>query len=923
MLKRPMRLENLGYVAERQKRFADSEAIHRRVLKIRETLFGPEHSDIAYSYDSLGTLYEAMHEFSKAESMYRRSLEIREQTLDENDPLIAHSLGALGWIQVELGDYMQAERELQRALRIRETVEENHPDTAVVLANLGTVYSSIGEYSGAETFYRRAEKVSTAVYGKDHIETVHARHGLGNVYGDIGEYAQAESLLKNALEVTERELGPDNESTGNILTSLGWLYERKGDFTAAEPYYRRAYEVTLRTVGEDHPTTALARLNLSINHRETGDYAKAEELLQQALTGFRTTYGPDHFNVGESLRYLGLLYLTSGDYVRAEETLGQSLSIFQRTLTDSHPFVATVQQLLSVTHAALGDFRKATQFREQSRRSVRRHMAKTLPGLSQKSQQKYLAANFRPDFVAALSLGLHQKDDPRTATLSAGWLLNGKGVAQEVLAEAALLSTAEAVPLVRRLRQVRDEISKLAIQRTGQDESKRREALAILETEQQRLQQQIGEHGLGLNKADPWVSASSVRGQLPFDSVFVNIARFDVAQVTSLKKDREPARYVAWVIPAAGAGEIHLVDLGPAQPIDQKVAAIRAQIQKTLNDLPESDEAALETALQKSLNEISDLVLRPLEASLGDVVEVILSPDGSLWNLPWNALLMSDGRYLVEAFRTRYVLSGRELVASIPERAAISEPVLFADPDFDLSPDGVQAAQSENRHHLRFASTARFQRLSASAAEAVAIKPSVEAYSRINARVLLQKDAQEAAFKNLHRPRVLLLSTHGFFQKDPATASEGAEASTFGNPLLRCGLALSGCNNRAKAIEEETEDGILTGLEIVGTDLRGTELVVLSACETGLGDIHSGEGVAGLRQAFQLAGAQSVVSSLWQVEDGETARLMSDLFRNIADGMNKSEALRQAQLTRIQKRRERFGSAHPFFWAAFTLTGQQ
>jgi CHAT domain-containing protein len=176
------------------------------------------------------------------------------------------------------------------------------------------------------------------------------------------------------------------------------------------------------------------------------------------------------------------------------------------------------------------------------------------------------------------------------------------------------------------------------------------------------------------------------------------------------------------------------------------------------------------------------------------------------------------------------------------------------------------------------------------------------------------------------------LATHGFFlgdqQFDPDVlaiqrAGDGrglvdAKGEALESPLTRCGLMLAGCNAPAR----DGEDGVLTGLEILGCDLRGTRLVVLSACQTGLGQVESGQGVAGLRQAFQLAGAETVVSTLWSVPDEETAELSKAMFAALAEKGSPAEAVRRAQLELIASRKELLEAAHPFYWAAFTVTGR-
>ena len=444
---------------------------------------------------------------------------------------------------------------------------------------------------------------------------------------------------------------------------------------------------------------------------------------------------------------------------------------------------------------------------------------------------------------------------------------------------------------------------------------------------------------------------------MPATSVFVDIARFRPRDLTLAAREGEPfkpygtPRYVAWVVPPAGRGQIRVVDLGEAAAIDALVAEYRDRIEAAKGPdgtIQKQGEAAAQAELAVVAAPLAKRTIEPLlavakEAIGKDPEELVISPDGPLWLVPFAALVLADGRFAVEAVAIRHVTSGRDLVA---KRAAASgnaagrtgPPLIMAAPNFDSRSTGKASSRSAADRGLArpIRPSIRVQRyapLPGTLDEARSVADAVRRIATSAPEIVVADEATETRFKSTRRPALALLATHGFFDGDQQfdaitlairqagrgrglieTKGEGAES-----PLTRCGLMFAGCN-RASG-DGQSEDGVLTGLEIIGCDLRGTRLVVLSACETGVGEVESGQGVAGLRQAFQLAGAETVVSTLWSVPDKETAQLSNAMFTALAEGASPAQAVRRAQLELIKQRYDFLEANHPVFWAAFTATG--
>ncbi len=409
------------------------------------------------------------------------------------------------------------------------------------------------------------------------------------------------------------------------------------------------------------------------------------------------------------------------------------------------------------------------------------------------------------------------------------------------------------------------------------------------------------------------ITLAGVQQAIPRDAVLLEWFRYE--PFDPKEKDKKARwgkpRYVAYVLKREG--EPVVVDVGEAGAIESLVLDFR----KALSD-PKS------AFVKETAKELSEKLLGPLRSQLANTERLLISPDGALNLLSFAALLDDKGEYLAKRFEITYLTSGRDLLRLASESSSRGSAVVVADPDYGKSASmlaQVDTSIQPQRSNDLDRGGIVFKSLPGTVEEAKALK----ALLKLNDQnVLIGANATEAKLKQLHGPRILHIATHGFFLSDKEISAAVLKPVGFiqdqypvplgENPLLRSGLALAGANPRRSGTDD---DGILTAAEAAQLDLRGTQLVVLSACETGVGDVQNGEGVYGLRRAFVLAGAETQVASLWKVADTATKDLMLDYYERLLKGEGRSAALRDAQRTMINSQER----SHPYFWAAFVPIG--
>jgi hypothetical protein len=406
----------------------------------------------------------------------------------------------------------------------------------------------------------------------------------------------------------------------------------------------------------------------------------------------------------------------------------------------------------------------------------------------------------------------------------------------------------------------------------------------------------------------PWIKVDQVRAALPSDAVLI-----DVVTHADYDFDAPPGsltfnggRNIAFVIPPAGNGDVRLVDLGDEEIVWEVINAYLLQIGSPEDDDTASHREANAVARRVS-RDVARVILDPLYPHVRDAKRWVVSPASLSWLVPWAALVLEDGSLAVEHHAISYILTGRHLVPETTAWAAsgteLAAPLILADPDYDL---GLPPNRKGRGPFLPLPGTVE---------EAEAIAPHLEAWTKTKPRILLGAETTERALRTTGPPSVLVAGTHGYYGQLPGVLL-GVHS-----PMLRCGLALAGANPRTLAHDLPGDDGVATGLEILAADFRGTDLVVLSACQTSFGEFQTMQGLVGLSLAFHLAGATNVLGTLWPVPDDETTAITTEFFAGLARGASKDLALQKAQLDLIEKLRAKYGDAHPSLWASFQLSG--
>ncbi len=869
-------LNNLGVLYDKLGEYEKVEPYYVEATEIRRKVFGEKHRDYGLSLSNMANFYFTRGGYEKSEPMFLKSTEILKEALGEEAPYYLRSLRNLYGLYMRMGNFEKAENYLLKAKKIWDKKEDkNNHSYALLLFSLGDNYYQIGNYDRAEPYFIESSEILAKVTGEQHSHYASVIQRLSYLYQIVGKMEEAEKLLLKVKDIREKALGKENYEYGLALVALGNFYQRIENFDEAENYFNLAKDNLAHALGREHQDYALCLRNLGTLYEDIENYQEAESYFLEAKALRAKILGTKHPDYADNCYDLARLYFLMGDNEKA-------LKYFEEVDDIKKKHLINASRHLSETELA-GYIQEFSKFQNV-------HFSFAQANLAY-APEAFNNLLFYKGFLLS-TVG-------RTRNLA---LSNPESLEKfnELKANYRLLATQLSYPL-----EDQDRVKELEEKVNTQEKELVKDLAGFQESTEQVVWKDI------LEKLAP--------GEAVIEFIHYNFFN---------PKHTEKVMYSAMVL-KPGASAPKLIPLFEEKELESLLQKSNARRWVQIKKLYEFSDSKAEKCL-------SDLIWKPLEQELNGIATIYFSPSGLLNRINLGAIEIDAQSIATEKYKLIQVNSSRQLAYEkdfgISDNIATlyggiqyeldtlnldktGEGQLYASRGLSVPIDYESATRGETWKYLKYTK------------EEVQENAKILQTANFNVSLKMEASGTEESFKQLAEkgktPRVLHLATHGFFYPDPelintqevSTNSSSAFIAS-DNPMIRSGLILAGGNYvwKGNAPVKDREDGILTAFEISQMDLSNTELVVLSACETGLGEIEGNEGVYGLQRAFKIAGAKYLIMSLWQVPDLQTKELMATFYSKwLEENLSIPEAFQLAQ------NEMKANYPNPYFWAGFIL----
>jgi CHAT domain-containing protein/uncharacterized protein HemY len=944
---------SIGQIYSTLGEYSNSQAYLDRGLPILNSLFVTARKNKNFQMESiiiqnLFVAYSSLSNNSTAQQQYQKAIDYSNKALDtakqigdrkqekESYQTLVINYALQGQVYQAQQNYREALQSLQQALKISQTNGLKDWEVRLLL-HIGQIYVSKQNFTQGLNYQQQAQTIIEQ--SKDISLQIQFFSTRGVIYRKLSRYQEALEDFKQAHSLMEK--AGDFLGAGTMLSLIGAIYTDQNQYDRAINSYQQSQQALQKNpfarfgnginAGNVEEFCAVAKkvgaseglfsfadncgfalklgsealkqpfvldgLNSLLvaqkkslltlkggNFHLTGqlylkqkNYSQALASYQQALPILHQVGSPIE---GATLGDLGVIYLLKGQYT-------QALTFSQQAVKISRAFNHRINEedalyYLGIVYWAQGNIPSALDTLIKKSQVENENLANNLTIGSEERKRAFIEGKSRS---IEMNVAFHLQTAPQNteaAKLALTTVFQRKGRILDAVTDNVQRLRQNLQPEDR---QLFDNLSifratlvnLLYDKKNSLSQKEFKTEVARLKRNIDQLEDKLAQRSTKFRVESKPVTIEAVQALIPADAALVEFIRYSPfnPKANNTSQLWGTPRYAAAIF--APKGNPKWIDLGEAATIEKNIQTFREYLQ--------DGSSTVDRQRNQIARTLDAQLMQPLRQHIGNAKHLLLSPDAALNLIPFEALKDESDKYLIERYAFSYLTSGRDLTRfpdSPPSRQA---PVIFSEINYDRSTNFSPLATA--------AETKEIQR------------------AFPNAKVIRDRAATTTALKQIQAPLILHLATHGFF-----TPAQTNNTSIPDNPLIRSGIVLAGANRNLQS-QQVSGDGILTGLEASGLDLYGTQLVVLSACETGLGDISVGEGIYGLRRALVIAGSQTQVLSLWKVGDGATVELMKTFYTNLKARMGRHEAFRDAQLKLLRHPNYQ----NPYNWAAFIPSG--